>query len=481
MHLMRVSTHYNNAILNRRNQKGSLLITKTNLLTLKIIVQIRNASNFKKKFRLDALPFLIKPDEAYEIFEKWAKEEQGLSYLLSSTRISASYVPVWSFDVNVRFINKYNWKPEPFDQTHANQSTIHIPGLAAYAGYSYRRSLIHPIHKSSLVFLGDQTMPFQSWMLNDLRITTGESIPIFPDPWHTTKERAYQLIRDDLKAMANDDNVQVQVEKLSHKRVYMPTYIFDYTLFQMEYRAFISGCDIGSSVSGISHQVFPSFGDLSADFTSKRTIFTNISSIARTPIGKTLVTFVLQTFGNFATRIALRLLPLVSVFSGAFVGYRKIIQPWMDQRYASAEWERERENEKYEEYQIHNDFRDAHAKHYFQRHKKNILRQWNQSNDDWYSNWESSQQQSYQHQNDQQSQRTKSRTWDFDPKDPYSVLGIHPNASVKEVSEAFRKEMLKHHPDLQAGASQQDKKKAMERSKYITEAYRTIKSQMKRS
>ena len=53
------------------------------------------------------------------------------------------------------------------------------------------------------------------------------------------------------------------------------------------------------------------------------------------------------------------------------------------------------------------------------------------------------------------------------------------NASTSEVSAAFRKEMLKHHPDVQAGASDEDKEKAMERSKLITEAYRKIKSERK--
>ena len=96
-------------------------------------------------------------------------------------------------------------------------------------------------------------------------------------------------------------------------------------------------------------------------------------------------------------------------------------------------------------------------------------------------------QQSQQQQRSGQQQQT-SRTqkkkpefqWDFDPNDPYSVLGVARGASKSEVSAAFRKEMLKHHPDTQAGASEAQKLRAVERSKLITEAYRKIKTQMKK-
>jgi len=61
----------------------------------------------------------------------------------------------------------------------------------------------------------------------------------------------------------------------------------------------------------------------------------------------------------------------------------------------------------------------------------------------------------------------------------YSVLGIKRGASKAEVSAAFRREMLKHHPDTQANSSEAEKARATERSKYISEAYRKIKNEMK--
>jgi DnaJ-domain-containing protein 1 len=40
--------------------------------------------------------------------------------------------------------------------------------------------------------------------------------------------------------------------------------------------------------------------------------------------------------------------------------------------------------------------------------------------------------------------------------------------------------MLKHHPDTQSSASEAEKTRAVERAKYISEAYRKIKTEMKR-
>ena len=59
------------------------------------------------------------------------------------------------------------------------------------------------------------------------------------------------------------------------------------------------------------------------------------------------------------------------------------------------------------------------------------------------------------------------------------MLGIEQNVSDKEVSNAFRKEMLKYHPDTQPNASDAQKRRFVERSKLITEAYRKIKTERK--
>ena len=102
-----------------------------------------------------------------------------------------------------------------------------------------------------------------------------------------------------------------------------------------------------------------------------------------------------------------------------------------------------------------------------------------------------SQQQTYKQyeQSKQQKQRQYKQAkkedddfkWDFDKNDPYAVLGISRNATKDEVSKAFRREMLKHHPDLVGqNASEKEKRRATERSKLISDAYRKIKASFKK-
>jgi len=59
------------------------------------------------------------------------------------------------------------------------------------------------------------------------------------------------------------------------------------------------------------------------------------------------------------------------------------------------------------------------------------------------------------------------------------VLGLKRGATKSEVSQAFRREMLKYHPDTQVNATDAEKDRALERSKLITASYRKIKVQMK--
>jgi curved DNA-binding protein CbpA len=185
----------------------------------------------------------------------------------------------------------------------------------------------------------------------------------------------------------------------------------------------------------------------------------------------------------------------------------------MENRFANAAWEREREHESLEsKYPEHaDDFVDnGSAKRFYEKNKESILRslsgkaQHEEGQYDWYKEWEEwarrqqqQQQQAYggygqqygyrQQQQQQQYQRQQQQAkkpppkyqWDFNPDDPYSVLGIKRGATKKEVSEAFRKNMLKYHPDVMANASDAAKERATERSKLITEAYRKIKAEMK--
>jgi hypothetical protein len=155
---------------------------------------------------------------------------------------------------------------------------------------------------------------------------------------------------------------------------------------------------------------------------------------------------VLQLFGNLAARLLLRV-PVIGLLGGVFVGFRKVIQPWMENRSASADWERQREHEAYMEDRFDHidDFVDSGgAKRYFQANRGRILAHLSGENThkqgeyDWYKDWEEwarrqweqqqtqqTYQQSSQQTRQQQQQQPRSRSkpkpdyqWDFNPNDP---------------------------------------------------------------
>ncbi|CAB9499008.1 protein DnaJ [Seminavis robusta] len=497
-------------------------------------------------FKLDALPFSISPEEALEKFRKWSVDDQGLNYLMSwdSVRIGAAYVPVWSFDLNMRYTvtdangkKRYDWKPALFSSIYSSQqSVIHLPGLGAYAGYGFRRSLVHPIVNTTLVFMGDQTVPFEKYMLRDMQLAeSGDRIEVYPDPWNATRNAAFTSLVEDLENIAADADgtVQLQTEIVSSRRVYIPIYFIDYTLLGgIQYRAFTSGCDKATGVSGVDHRVFGNYQPDQQAMNQASQNFLSGTWIAAQQVVQTglrtnprgllaILAIALQFTAGIVGRILARI-PALAFLGGLFVGFRKIIQPWYETRSSSAEWERQREYEKSAQEASHSygtDFVDnGSAQRYFFRNRDKILQflggtetQHGPSDFDWYKDWEEwarkqweqqqqqqqqqstysrqQQQQGYSQRQQQQQQgrrktqqqtKKKEYVWDFDPNDPYSVLGIRRGATKSEVSAAFRKEMLKHHPDTQAGATEAEKLRAVERSKLITEAYRTIKTSMKR-
>lgn len=461
-----------------------------------------STSNDKKKSSfgssgapLFGIPFSISPERALKKFETWARTEQGLGNFLMSWRhvtITAAYCPVWSFDLNLRYIvqdknkpagssrshKRFDWKPEIF---RAYQSpVIFIPGLSAYAGHSYRRSLVDPLVNTALVFLGENVVPFGGWMLNDMKLG-GTKLEVFPDPWNATKGRALGIVKEQLKNLPTEEeraqfNITLQTELLSARRVYMPTYIISYKIVGMvQFQAFVSGCDDGAAVSGISHKVFQQQGLSSQDVSRQATsILSCIASIARQGLrvlgGRnvgTLIVVALQLFASLMARLLFRI-PIIGALGGAFVGFRKVIRPWMDNRWASAEWERQREHDASTIHDHVDDFVDrGGARRYFERNREQLLRslsgeaEHSQGAYDWYKlweewarrQWEQQQKQQRYHGYEQQQQQQQQRRahkkpgrqdyqWPFDANDPYAVLGIKRGATKNEVSAAFRKQMM---------------------------------------
>lgn len=517
--------------------------------------QSQQSSSRRTALQLDALTFSVSPSDAYTKFERWANNDQGLGSLLKfggSTTISAAYTPFWYFGINIRFVPPALGKasyvvPEPFRSAYPNPpgGVIHLPGVASYAGFTYRRSLVDPVHNTTPVFLRQSILPFRKTFLDQPLVYNGKQLDIFPDPWNATRERAYTIIRDELHSMANEQyrnrtgsttgEVKVEMERLSARRIYMPTYIVDYTVLGITYRAIISGCDSKMPISGLSHRTLFEIESESKRVVDGASSFLSFTTNKVAPVAASAYQFfgprpfvaLAQALWVVISRILMRI-PLISVLGGAFVAYRKLVRPYVDDRSATAEWERKRDHESRNDsssassnIDILRD--DGSARAYFTANETRILnvlsgeQQANQrEGTEWYKQWEAwakeqwdnaqreanraqeefqRQQQQQQQQGSannnryQQSQRQqqgrrqyKQATkdddykWDFDINDPWSVLGIPRKSSKEEVSKAFRREMLKHHPDLQLQNSDSEKRRANERSKILSDAYRKIKA-----
>ena len=532
-----LSHHLNTAAAALLSSQIFILFQKTtnNQKACKRNLSSRSERNSHSSFQLDALPFRISPHEAYTKFQNWANNEQGLGPFLKigvpigSATISAGYAPFWYFDLNIRFVppsrsdsRSTNIIPEPFKSAYPStpNGIIHIPGLASYAGFSYRRSLIDKVHNTTLVFMYNDITPFATWMLEPLKyhgdshkvVTDEKTIDIFPDPWNATRERSLSVIHEELVEMANELNnvndenskVKVQIERLGARRIYMPTYIVDYKILGMNYRAFISGCDSATSVSGISHKTI--FSD---SYSGQNELFRGASSFLSQkaiPLAGTAVQFfgvrpivaVAQLVFNVLARLAMKL-HVLGFFGGLYITYQKIVRPYLHERESSEKWERQRDHEaKKHSFSYHSfsDYDGSAAQRYFTRNRERILRRLGgeegrekttseQQGNSWYQQWEewareqfeqaqreaSRAQQEWQRQQQQsqykrgdkqqyteqkqykQHQQTGRQykqkaaeeekfNWDFDVNDPWQVLGVSRNAPREEVSKAFRRVSL---------------------------------------
>jgi len=409
-------------------------------LSRRLVVRTLRAFSTRNRKHTYALPFSISPEQALEKFQHWATNTQGLQYLLSwnSLQIGASYAPFYAFDVNVRFRKEgdASWKPDAF-AVYESQPVVHLPGFASYAGYTFRRSLIHPVHSTSLVFLSDKLVPFDDWMLRDMDMG-GNKLSISVDAWNATKGRAFARVRQEFEEMTAGE-ATVQMELVSSRRVLLPTYYIDYKVWGMEFRAFVSGCDTAAEPSGISHQVFSISPETMQQASS--TLFQGANMVSQSRQLAPFLFTALQLFASTLGRLLVRI-PLIGVVGGAAVGFRKIVQPWMDNRWATAEWERQREYDAYpDDTAFKSDFEDGGAaERYFRRNKERILRHLSGDTDhsqgsyEWFGEWEawarrqweqenqSTWNQGYQQQQQQQSSRQSSRRsdfqWNFDVNDP---------------------------------------------------------------
>jgi hypothetical protein len=275
--------------------------------------------------------------------------------------------------------------------------------------------LIDPIHNTTLVFKMASIVPFGSWMLNPVKFHDSE-LKVFPDPWNATREKSFSIIYDELCDMSNNDNqaagVKVEVERLSSRRIYMPTYVVEYTILGVTYQAFLSGCDSSIEVSGISHKTTFNRG------TTGDRVFqgaTSFLSHRAAPMAATALQFfglrpfiaLGQIVWGFISRIVMKFHVFGLLGGGAIMAWRKIVRPYLEDRAASAEWEEHRGHEAKMDSFHYREFCDTNgaAQAYFTRNRTRILRQLRGQEErqqeadgkEWYAQWEEWAKQQWEH------------------------------------------------------------------------------------
>ena len=61
-------------------------------------------------------------------------------------------------------------------------------------------------------------------------------------------------------------------------------------------------------------------------------------------------------------------------------------------------------------------------------------------------------------------------------RSPYEVLGVHPNASQKEINTSYRRLVQQYHPDKMSGLGPELREVAEQRMKEINSAYQRLKN-----
>ena len=293
-------------------------------------------------------------------------------------------------------------------------------------------------------------------MLNPVKFR-GATLDVFPDPWNATRERAFSVVYDELNDIANpfvddqsDQKVQVEVERLSSKRIYMPTYVIEYRILGVSYQAFVSGCDASIEVSGVSHNTMFAGSDEmvkgAASFLTRRAA--PMAASALQFFGLRPFVAVGQVIWGFVSRIAMKFhvfgllagdaicsyIPFISRCSylnyvgllagGAVMAWRKLLRPYIDDRAASEEWKQERDHDARMDSFKYREFRDPSrtAEAYFARNRERILRhlrgqegrQQQSDGQEWYTQWEewakqqweNAQREAYQQQSNWQRQQS---------------------------------------------------------------------------
>lgn len=324
---------------------------------------------------------------------------------------------------------------------------------AVYGGYSYRRNMLDVVGKplargaASILSLENMTSHI-------------DGIPTELDAWGVYQGTAWQVAREDYTSDAKERQASllhpslgpspVRFKLEACRRVYMPAYLFEYTLFGNKWEVFVSG------VTGEAYGI--ASGNLKQDLETAAQaaykLFPRIRFVGDPRLPGSILASLFR--GVFRFVFSAPGLAVIGIAAVTWSMVRKVLQPLLMRHQTHQAW---RETQQAEQEEQRRSGKGFTWQDEFQETAENF-KQW---------------QRQQQAREAKQGRKARKPEWDFNPDDPYSVLGIPRHADAREISGAFRREMLKWHPDSQHGKSQEEKDYALQRSQLISAAYQRLK------
>ncbi len=321
--------------------------------------------------------------------------------------------------------------------------------MQVYAGYNYRRKTVSVVKTSSR---GAQPFNSSFFMYPDIQI----------DPWELYESTALRLYRDKVQAYCEETGVRLGDDERSRLRVavtqkvYFPCYVFAYESMGLTWLCIVNGVtgdSNGQQSSSIPKAIVDSF---KIAFHGKM-----LFQVLR-PLFSGAVLGIIQRFPPLALTLAF------------VVG----IQVWFQRRKYHEdleEWKEERDRHRRDQQYVKDEWKfrgsyDGSNEESGSSQSKEQRNQWNRSstnNNTGYSSNSSS--------NSGERKKKSSAETDMSRQNYYEILGLGKGkgSSTQEISDAFRRELFKWHPDH---ASESEKEYATRRTQIIIEAYKILRN-----
>lgn len=441
----------------------------------------------------EAVRFSYFPDDARRKFEQWVQTNVPVLTVPRISSVKAMYLPFWSFKATARI--------KPVIGASITEE-VSGPELQIYAGHVYPRAMVE-VCKTHPTW----ARPFEPSMLD---IGKGWSVE-HVQPYETYESTAWAIVKETALAQLKRQHTlaaSITFSAVESRRILMPVYEVTYKWWGEELRCFVNGStgasygvqqDIGGpmlakAMGMLRNLAGPSGGQsLNPQKVGAVIDFLRHLSIDPRAVGP------LVTLLGGALRPFLKLLfwpPFLVGSLLAFGGFTlsQAMLPIAKQRKSFAEWEEQRTAEKRMQAGMSDEwkYKATGGSYYEASSSSSSGSSSSSSGGSFYrssrstagsasSAGQGSSSQSQRQQQQQEKAKPKGKKPPYvDENDYYAILGLPRSASVKEIQESFRMELLKYHPD-HAEAAGWDMAAASERTRMIIKAYGTLRDPGKRA